>query len=304
MIDLYITKNKSYAQICRQINELFGVTKKNNSRKSSVRKKSVENDNSIKRKQIYFTKYQIKNIFTSPVYRGHLVYFAGTPKEEIIYNHHEAIITPNIAEQLDTKLKTNRKLGGYTNQIKYPLSLFVTCSHCGHKMSVARKGSTTSLTYVSYYCRYHKQGLCDNGKRYRYLELEEALIKAICSKHKQITALAVSGANQTESVQENPELLAKKKELEDYKAMYTRHQNPVIKQAIKALQAEIQGFNVKQDLKSINQETLTNWLLANPYLADPNYYRQLTEAEKLSLYPRFVDKILLSQKEYSVNLLF
>lgn len=142
---------------------------------------------------------EVKRILRNPAYMGDSVWNTRKrsetkdimrPEEEwvIVKNTHEAIITRDVFEAVQERLKLRAEFRGTSRSRVYLLSGILHCGLCDGKMHGANRKSHFSklkgraLDHYKYMCtNYHKKGTCQ-GLKVDSAELEEKVINYIEGK--------------------------------------------------------------------------------------------------------------------------
>lgn len=164
IFQMYVN-NHTYKEICSELN-LRGFKTRNNKE---------------------FGLNSIHDILVNEKYKG--TYFfgygsrtkkRGQPREDMIKveNAFEAIIEPNIFDNVQIKMKGRKHMGGsYKAKQVYLLSTLIKCGVCGNTYSGANKNKYWSV----YECMGHKKGNCNNNA-IKKQEIENIVIDELKKK--------------------------------------------------------------------------------------------------------------------------
>ena len=131
----------------------------------------------------------VKRILQSPTYAGRLVFgrysngkFARIDDDGIIVkeNCHEAIVSPEVFDQVQVILSENKQEHAKTAPGTYLLSGLVRCKQCGSKCYGSHGGGKTNQRYKRYFCCKPTNTLCKSPSVLSS-RLEKAVLKRIKS---------------------------------------------------------------------------------------------------------------------------
>ena len=227
-------------------------------------------------------------VLTLPVYRGHLEYTKGgmakkeikrglryKKEKEIIYNTHEALITPEQDIRIKQRLVDNKRFTFKTDTWKtYSLSGLVFCDECGRRLVISRSGRKQTFEYFR--CPGHTlHKICSQSKGLR-VDLAEAWVESSLREHVDYLAQLVV---EPEVITESSAALKLKKQIKDLEAMMNESN-------LISLQGAID--EAKARLKSLAPDQIeiapTKSLDAIEGLLDVEAWNVLTVQDKRSLF--------------------
>lgn len=217
----------------------------------------------------------------SPVLQGDLVYYPKSKNPIITINVHSALISKQVAKEIEELMQFNHKLGGF-GQARgvYSLTGLVKCT-CGSGCIVANGSKGQQRYFVCHKSRYKT---CLNKKAIRIDKLESAVIETLMSKAEQIASL-----DKPASIKEPEELTKLKTELNGLLAFV--NPSETIKVSIDSLRNQIANLTDKtihyNQSKSEREKTLMQTVLA------PDYWGNLSSQEKQTLFRYFLDYVLI-----------
>lgn len=219
---------------------------------------------------------KLKKWLQSPILRGHTAYFGNRGRERLIIpNTHEALITPQEAEQIDRLLSAKaRKLvpkGELT-----AIGGLVFCE-CGSKCIKRRKHYYCEDVYDSPI----KLG-CDRKGGARITDLEEAAILAITTQ-----AATVAHFVEVPIVEETPEI----QELQ--RKLFILGDDPDFDDSRNALKKKIENLKHHLIQRSNSLGHRRAELVAAG--ADPGFWQSLSDPEKRFVFLQLVDKVIKSR---------
>jgi len=226
----------------------------------------------------------------SPVLRGHLVYFRGTGKEQILWNSHsdERLIDDAEYKEIELIKERNKQMRGFgAKRHRYPLSGLIFCSECGGRCysSIAGDRGGKRRAYYYYICKNSQVKACSNKKSIRMDVAEQAVIAALTTRATSVAAL--SSATASADTPEPPQLIELRQQLSGLLALGS---NPAILAAAADVRSQIQNEEAKKEYKQAHQDDLIKLLEA---YVDPEYFASETDLNKTILYRQMVGKVIV-----------
>ena len=240
----------------------------------------------------------------NPTLRGHLWYYDPPknkakklnkkPKQVIIPNNHQPIITIEQWRVIETKLIDSNHLRGRNQNKTYPLQRLCKCAHCGGTLTRNKK---TRGKYT-WYCFRCTNVHCTT-KSISTNKVEMEVIKAIQTKSAEIQS---TYAKPTEKVKPS-ELIQLESHRDEIKAMYDRTPLEGLKIALTDIENQIAEIQSTEEPYVIDTEELK--LLAEAIL-DTDAWKHTSDGSKRVIYQSLVDQVVIDlfEKSVEVYLLF
>lgn len=254
-----------------------------------------------------FTPAGFRYWILSPCLRGATAYSRhgnlNHPEKWIIHpNTHEPLFDEETLVRIKEKFEENRHRFSYGNNkkgsIKLPLEGQMTCGCCGYKLFVMK-----STRYKTYRVRCKKREnlgaqFCSYSKAIRLNEVMEAVDIKLISRAEEIANYAKKALSQEKKTP--PEVLRLEQQL---KSLQSLPKSEIIEAAIKQTKQEMQRLESEQEVAgTLGRKRLE---LVQNCLRDADYWKSITEEEKISIYKQLVDRIVILNGEIlEINLLF
>ena len=228
-----------------------------------------------------FWQSALRRWLTSPVLRGHLVYYPKSSNPEIHYNTHDPLIAEEESQNINQIIQFNHKIGGFGHRRgRYPLTGLVKCDCCGGGCIVAN-GSKGFFKY--FVCAKSRSKACTCNRGVRMERLEEAVFNALVSRADEIAAFADCGTEY-----QSPELAELYGQLA---VLETLGDNPAIVEAREKLALQIESLNFRSESRAIADEGLRDLLLQ--ITADLGFWEELTPAQKQRFLRSLVEAVVI-----------
>lgn len=274
------------------------------------------------REELKYEKTQnwLTRWLNSPLIRGHSPVNSrnknGAWKDitdyDVVENTHVSLFSdPRLVgaeEQLAAILKANKRIKGAARSMQqYPLSGLLFCGRCGascHIKKAVDKKRGYSYTYVVCSDRNFRGKNCGGDYGFHtsnrmvnthYSEAEEAVIKAISARAKDL--LALSKQEVIDQPKDTPQITALRNQIKNLEALKDNDLNDVIAKKttqLNRLLLENSGNKIPNE----KQELL---LLQ---LANPNGWMLLSQSELTQTYRTLIKQILCDRSTVTVDLLF
>lgn len=229
-----------------------------------------------------------QRVFILPVYRGHLEYTKGgmTKKEikggqrykknkQIIYNTHEALITPEQDIKIQQRILDNKRFAFKRDSWRtYSLSGLVFCRECGRRSTISRSGRKQKFQYFRCpgYTLYKE---CSQVKGVRVEYIEE-LVEARLREESGHLAEILDAPELTE---ESSKILELRKQIKDLEDMMQKSNLISLQGTIDEAKARLKNLSV-EPIKITPTESLETL----EGLSDPEAWKILTTEHKLVLF--------------------
>jgi DNA invertase Pin-like site-specific DNA recombinase len=238
----------------------------------------------------------LKSWITSKVIQGHTFYKTNnTP--EIYFDTHKAIISPELAREVQNIIAHNRETKGFggTHRARFATSGLVKCGSCLNKhrlISGTYKGKTTYY----YQCKGWYYGSCTQKKTIKQQEVENAIINSLVIKSQELTEKVISDIKK-EIPSENSQVIALKEQLN---ILHSLPYNIAISQAIKDIELQIINLKKQQELHNDEVDLRDNMLKVFQHT---DFWEQQTEEDRKRIFREFVNCVWIKDgKVVSVDL--
>lgn len=253
-----------------------------------------------------FTQAGFRYWIQNPTLRGHTAYNMrknqNNPEKWIIYeNTHTPIISEETFEQIKQRFQDNRHRYSYGHQLRakpLPLQGQMLCGCCGYRLFIKKSGK-----YLTHRVRCKKRDtlgdkFCKNKIAIRLQDVMEAVDAKLVARAEEIanyTKKALSKKKQTP-----PEITKLQQQLKSLKSL---PKSEILDAAIKQTKSEMQRIESEQEVAgSLSKKRLE---MVQKCLNDSDYWKSITENEKINIYKQLVDKItILNGEILEINLLF
>ncbi|MBD2057899.1 recombinase family protein [Oculatella sp. FACHB-28] len=284
LVDLFM-KTRSLRQTIRALNEKYGIQQFQHTRST---RSGFEHKGLFGR-----SPSGLRRWLTSPVLRGHLVYFADDPERtQIIHDTHadQRLISDEEYRSIEEILGVNRERRGWGAIAPvYPLSGLVKCSVCGSTCYSSKAGADLKHNrrqdYGYYFCRAGAVGACTNKNYVRMDVVEDKVITALIDRANGIADLA----EEPLETQEDPKIVELRAQIEGLEKLASNFgSNPALEIAKQDISAQIEGLRNKSKARAEEQTDLIETLLT---LRDRRYWDVLETTEKRSVFRLLVERI-------------
>ena len=287
-IDLFF-QAKTLRGCIRLFNEKYGIRRFNNGRGRPTWWK------------LGWSHTGLSTWITSPVLLGHTYYpnkrgkASNKSNWDIYYDTHPALITIDESYEISKILENNRQVRGFgTNKRRHPTAGLVYCGECRAKCySVAgTRGKTPGYNYY-FQCKNWRSRSCNQKKTIRVEKVEEAVIKALINKSKELA----EKADQVKSLlslnkAHDSEISNLKNQL---KTLESLDFNPAIEQAKREIARQIANLE-KQD--SIEQSHFySKYELLESVFAMHVFWKELSNEDLTRIYHELVEKVVVVEGE-------
>ncbi|MBD2364581.1 recombinase family protein [Anabaena minutissima FACHB-250] len=233
---------------------------------------------------------------TSPVLRGHLIYFRGQENEETIFNTHPDARIISEAEfiEIESILKRNSQIRGFgTRLAHYPLSGLIYCAECGGSCYSLKAGQRNGKErdYYYYKCKNASQGSCSSKGSIRMDVAEDAVIKKLTAAASELTQFI-----KPELLPPPTKLLSLKEEL---KKTESWGDYPEIQSLRNRLKIEIANLEQRADQSDFRLDFFKKIVVEA--FSDPDFFPTQTEEYRRQVYFQLVEKIIVGQSTKTVN---
>ena len=288
IVDFFLVQQSLQATL-RELNRTYGL--RAFATRGGTKKKS--------RKQFGFSVVGLENWLTNPILRGHVVYGRGGHQQlrhqdswDVRYGTHleQAIMSEEefakVAEIL-TRNSSNRGWKPAKNPQLNPLSGLVYCDECqAYCQSIKHRTIPDDVFHRYYQCQTYRSGGCIQQKTVKGYGIEMMMVTALIQRASELANLV-----EVELHQEPPELTNLKREL----AYYRNAPGNRAKAVIADLEHQIQRYqklhNQAKPLIAERQKLLLE------VFKDPDYWKTLTNKEKLDVYQALVDRVMIRDGE-------
>ncbi|MEO0541606.1 MAG: fdxN element excision recombinase XisF, partial [Cyanobacteria bacterium P01_A01_bin.105] len=221
-----------------------------------------------------------KRWLTSPVLRGHLVYFPKSPNPEIHHNQHEAILTEEEYQDIRQILEFNRRVGGFgRSRGRYALTGLVKCDCCGGGCVIS---NGLGGKYKYFACVRARYKACECNRWVRMELLEQAVIDALVERAADIAKLADVSPNQEPAeLAELRSQLAVLEQLSD---------NPAIVEARADLKRQIEALTYRRESRTQIDSGLQE--LLSMVASQPDFWAGLPTPQKQKFLRALVEKVV------------
>lgn len=283
IIEAFLSQ-KSLRLALRVINERYGIRNFSSAQKGRVA-----------RELFRFSPAGLSTWLTNPVLRGHLCYLRSRDGQrrkstdwEIHYNTHpeQRLISDEEYRAIEAIISHNARVKGYgSTALKHPLSGLVYCGECRAACYSCSGNRGKSPGYNYYFqCKNWRDRSCSNKQMIRMEVVEEAVIAALVKRADAIATLAQS----PEDTPEPPELQQLKSQLEGLERL---GYNPVLDEAKRQLQCQIQNFKEKLKSQTQQQEATRDSLLWA--FGETELWKNLGDEDKKRAYRMFVERVTI-----------
>ncbi len=245
-----------------------------------------------------FTQAGFRYWIQNPTLRGHTAYNMrknqNNPERWIIHeNTHTSIISEENFEQIKQRFQDNRRRYSYGHQLKaktLPLQGQLFCGCCGYRLFIKKSGK-----YLTYRVRCKKRDtlgdkFCTNKIAIRLQDVMDAVDTKLVARADEIanyTKKALSKEKKTP-----PEIIKLRSQLQTLK---TLPKSEIIDAAIAQTKSEILRIESEQEVEgTLGRKRLE---LVQSCLKDADYWKTITEEEKISIYQKLVDSITILNGE-------
>ncbi|MEB3216890.1 MAG: fdxN element excision recombinase XisF [Nostocales cyanobacterium 94392] len=247
-------------------------------------------------------RYWIQN----PTLRGHTAYNTrknqNNPEKWIIHeNTHIPLISEETFEQIKQRFQDNRRRYSYGHQLKakpLPLQGQLFCGCCGYRLFIKKSGR-----YLTYRVRCKKRDtlgdkFCKNKIAIRLQDVMDAVDAKLIARADEIANYAKKALSKKKKTP--PEII---KLLSQLQTLKTLPKSEIIDAAIAQTKSEILRIESEQELEgTFGRKRLE---LVQSCLKDADYWKTITEEEKISIYQKLVDSItILNGEILEIKLLF
>lgn len=247
-------------------------------------------------------RYWIQN----PTLRGHTAYNTrknqNNPEKWIIHeNTHKALISEETFEQIKQRFQDNRRRYSYGHQLRakpLPLQGQMFCGCCGYRLFIKKSGK-----YLTHRVRCKKRDtlgdkFCKNKIAIRLQDVMEAVDAKLVARAEEIANYAKKALSQEKKTP--PEVLKLEQQL---KSLQSLPKSEIIDAAIKQTKQEMLRIENEQEVSgNLGRKRLE---LVQNVLKDADYWKTITEEEKIIIYQKLVDSItILNGEILEINLLF
>jgi hypothetical protein len=236
---------------------------------------------------------------TNPAYRGDLGYKNG----EIVPNTHVPILSREEAAQVDRLLRRNRRLAPRTASAPRSLAGLVFCGNCESAMTIARvtaRGKTQEYLYL----RPRACGAQSKCKAISYDLILNQIIEQICEElPKAVAGVSSAGLDQAKAGLEGA-IAAQQKILDQIPDLQAQGilDEETAQLRIYKLRTEMAELRGKlAQLPPVNLRELSQ------AVAIPQFWIDLSEAERRFFFREFIQKIILecqASEDWHVRLVF
>jgi DNA invertase Pin-like site-specific DNA recombinase len=234
----------------------------------------------------------------NPVYRGNTAYSDG----RVIPDTHGAIISPEEAAQVDRLLRRNRQLAPRTASAPRSLAGLVTCETCGSGMKVSRV--TTPRKKTEYL--YLRPTACPNQPKCKAIAYDGVLMKTIetiCTELPKAVAQLQRPPMERIKGDIADQIQQKKKILEQVSAL-------VASGLLDQETADLRTYRLQTEIAEIQQQLAAlppvNLQELTQAVAIPQFWQDLSEAERRFFFREFIKQIQLVREEetWALRLVF
>lgn len=242
----------------------------------------------------------------NPTLRGHTVYNThknqNHPERWIVHeNTHIPLISEETFSLIKQRFQENRRryASGQNNGAKHlPLQGQMFCGCCGYRLFIKKNGK-----YLTYRVRCKKRDtlgdkFCKNKIAIRLQDVMDAVDVKLVARANEIANYTKKFLSQEKKTP--PEVLKLEQQL---KSLQSLTKSEIIDVAIKQTKQAILRIEREQEVSGkLGKKRLE---LVQSCLKDTDYWKTITEEEKISIYQKLVDKItILNGKILEINLLF
>lgn len=260
----YIIENKSSLRgTCHWINETYGIR---------------------------WSTTGFQNWIKNPVLRGHTRYNVRNNQYNpstwnITRDTHIALISPDRDKELRFVLDENKRKWGinrnFENRGNALLSGQIYCGSCGGKCYVSRKDKDILICAKR---NVYGKSFCQN-------KYGTPLTQVVSSVDMELTKRALELRNFAfnDEQKDTPEIIELKKSLENLEKLPP---NEFVLDAITGIKSKISQLQIKIDTPNI--QLIDEWV---SIFSDINFYRLMPEETKFQLYRRFVDSVVILNRQ-------
>ena len=242
----------------------------------------------------------------NPTLRGHTAYNTrknqNNPERWIVHeNTHIPLISESTFSLIKQHFQENRRryASGRNNGAKHlPLQGQMFCGCCGYRLFIKKNGK-----YLTYRVRCKKRDtlgdkFCKNKIAIRLQDVMDAVDAKLVARADEIANYAKKALSQEKKTP--PEVLKLEQQL---KSLQSLPKSEIIDAAIKQTKQEILRIESEQEVSgNLGKKRLE---LVQSVLKDADYWKTITEEEKISIYQKLVDRItILNGEILEINLLF
>ena len=254
-----------------------------------------------------WTQAGFRYYLLNPTLRGHTVYNVrnnqNNPERWIIHeNTHTPLISQETFEKIEKRFKENRHkyaFGSNKHGAKHlPLQGQMVCGCCGYKLFIKKSGK-----YLTYRVRCKKRDtlgdkFCRNKIAIRLSKVMELVDRELIKRADLIANLTNKAIPKQKKTL--PEIVKLNSQLQ---ALKNLPKSEIIDLAIKQTQQEIQRIEQDEEVSEIiNKNSLE---LVKKTLGNTEYWDALPESEKITIYQKLVDKVVILNGEIlEISLLF
>ena len=262
---------------------------------------------SLDRFEKKWTQAGFRYYLLNPTLRGHTVYNVrnnqNNPERWVIHEDtHTPLISPETFKKIEQRFEENRHKYAFGNNKKdvkpLPLQGQLICGCCGYKLFIKKSGK-----YLTYRVRCKKRDtlgekFCSNKIAIHLSKVVETVDQELIQRSDEIAKLAKKAA--AKNKEPSPEIAKLNSQLQ---ALKNLPKSEILDAAIKQTQQEIkrieQGEEVSEIISQHRRELVTKTL------ANADYWDSLPESEKITIYQKLVDQIVILNGEIlEINLLF
>jgi DNA invertase Pin-like site-specific DNA recombinase len=240
---------------------------------------------------------------SSPVYRGDLAYKNG----DVVSDTHLAIISRDEAAQVDRLLRRNRKLPARTASAPRSLAGLVKCGTCQSAMKITRttshkKGSRAYLYLTPVACPYRTQAStatqdCPNPCRsLAYDQVLTATIERICTDLPNALSKATLPDLEGINARFQQQIAAKEAILQQLPQLQASG-------ILDADTADLRAYTLRTEIAALRQQRdqlpPPNLLKIAQTVSIPQFWLDLSEAERRFYFREFIDRIHIHRTQFS-----
>jgi hypothetical protein len=227
-----------------------------------------------------------------PALRGHTEHRVPGEKAVINYSTHAALIAEEEGKEIERMLEQSRsrwKGNAHKADEPYPLKGKVVCGVCGSNCYRSTGGTNDLMR-----CRKRDESkeLCDNSKSTGLDLCEDAVIKLLTKRSSEITDIYIEGISEKSPVVDSLE-----KQIADLEDFIQEHGEVIcILGAIASLKFDLQNEQNRVQVKlAANKESYK--MMLEPNAKQYDYWAGMTECDRIIVYNRLVEKVVVQMGE-------